>query len=147
MNWQLLEMILPVNGQKQESTGRTWQVAVTVAPVLSTAVQLVQWEVIPPLAGIASIAALKSIATMLPVKRTFFFISKCSLSARPMGRDRKLHPCFRLLELHSYDSRTKITRRLECVKNFGLHLQYQIGIGSRYGKQWKAPLCGSRVGR
>jgi hypothetical protein len=81
-------MILPDNGQKQASTGRTWQVAVTVAPVLSTAVQLVQCLVMLALAGMISSTALKSIAATLPDKRTFFFISKCSLSARPVGRDR-----------------------------------------------------------
>jgi hypothetical protein len=80
MNWQLLAMIFPLNGQKQLSIGRTWHADVMATPVASTAVQLVQCEVTPALAGFTSSAALKSIAAKLPSKRNFLFI-EFSLSA------------------------------------------------------------------
>ncbi|HEY6350576.1 MAG TPA: hypothetical protein VI636_14310 [Candidatus Angelobacter sp.] len=67
-------MILPLNGQKHASTGLTRQVAVMVFPLLSIAVQLVQWGV-KALAGVISNAALKIIATKLTSKSIFFFTS------------------------------------------------------------------------
>lgn len=66
-------MILPLNGQKQASTGRTWQTAVTLTPLLSIAVQCVQCDPIAALAGTTSSAALKSMAPRLPNKSIFFF--------------------------------------------------------------------------
>jgi hypothetical protein len=74
MKKQLLAMIFPLNGQKQLSIGRTWHADVRVTPVASIAVQLVQCEVTPALAGFTSSAALKSIAAKLPSKRNFLFI-------------------------------------------------------------------------
>jgi len=67
--------MVPVNGQKQLSIGLTWQVEVTVAPVLSIAVQPVQCDVTLASAGMTSSAALKSIAPKLPSKSIFFFMS------------------------------------------------------------------------
>lgn len=78
---QLLEMIRPVNGHEQESIGAMWQVEVTVFPLLSSPVQLVQWEVTLAPAGAITNATLKSMTKRLTRKSMRFFISKFSLSA------------------------------------------------------------------
>lgn len=70
---QLLEMIVPDNGQTQASTGWTWHFAVTL-PLEVIAVQLVQCEVTPALAGANRSITLKSMAPELPSRRSFFFI-------------------------------------------------------------------------
>lgn len=78
-------MILPLNGQKQASTGATWQVEVMAFPLLSTAVQLVQCEVTIALAGLISKATLRITAQKLISKSAFLFIVEFSLSALPVG--------------------------------------------------------------
>jgi len=83
---QLFMMIRPVKGQLQASIGATWQPEVTVCPLLSTAVQLVQWEVTLALAGAMSNTTLSIRETRLTSKSIFFFTSKFSLSARDTGR-------------------------------------------------------------
>lgn len=77
-------MICPVKGQLQASIGATWQVDVTVFPVLSIAVQLVQWEVTLALAGVISSAALRMRATKLTSKRIVLFFTVTVLSFCPM---------------------------------------------------------------
>jgi hypothetical protein len=83
-------MIFPLNGQKQLSTGATWQVEVTAFPLLSSAVQLVQCEVTLALAGLISNARLKITAQRLTRKSTFLFtwdFSFCPSSGRMMSED------------------------------------------------------------
>jgi hypothetical protein len=82
-NWQLSLMILPVNGQKQLSIGRTLQVEVTVWPVLSIAVQPEQWDNIPAFAGLISNVALSRIAARLPNNSIFFFLA--FVTANPLS--------------------------------------------------------------
>lgn len=74
-------MIRPVNGHEQESIGATWQPEVTVFPLLSSPVQLVQWEVTLAPTGVITNATLKSMTKRLTSKSMCFFTSKFSLSA------------------------------------------------------------------
>lgn len=64
-----------------------WQVEVTVFPLLSVAVQLVQCEVMLALAGVVNNAALKTMAPRLTSKSIFFFTSEFSLSVHSTGNN------------------------------------------------------------
>lgn len=67
--------MVPLSGQKQASIGATWQVEVMEFPLLSIAVQLVQWEVKLALAGVISNVAPRIMAPMLISNSIFFFTS------------------------------------------------------------------------
>jgi len=75
-------MICPLSGQVQASLSAMWQVEVTVLPLPSIAVQLVQCEVNLALAGVVSNTALKTMAPTLTSKSIFFLTLEFSLSAR-----------------------------------------------------------------
>lgn len=69
-------MMVPLSGQKQLSTGATWQLADTLFPLLSIAVQLVHRKPAIAWSGAINNAALKIMAAKLVSKSVLFFILK-----------------------------------------------------------------------
>lgn len=78
-------MMVPLSGQKQLSTGATWQLADTLFPLLSIAVQLVHRKPAIAWSGAINNAALKIMAAKLLSKSVLFFISKPLSAQSPAG--------------------------------------------------------------